>query len=365
MSISFEILLESKENAARVGRLHTPHGEIETPVFMPVGTRATVKSVTPEELKDLGVSIVLANTYHLYLRPGHEVIAGFDGLHGFMHWDRPILTDSGGFQVFSLAMLRKITDEGVMFQSHIDGSKHLFTPEKAIEIQEALGADIIMCFDECVPYPAAWEYVMSSVELTADWARRCRQAQRSDRAGLFGIVQGGMYTDLRAESAERLIEIGFPGYAIGGLSVGEPQDLMNEIASCTLPLLPKELPRYVMGVGKPENLIDLVAMGADMFDCVLPTRNARNGQLFTRRGTVNIKNACYISDHDPVEAGCSCYTCRNYSKSYLRHLYMSKEILSYTLNTIHNIHFFMQLMKDIRTAIADNRLGSLRREITG
>ncbi len=361
MSISFEILFESKENAARVGRLTTPHGEIETPVFMPVGTQATVKALTPEELQDLGVSIILANTYHLYLRPGHEVIAGFNGLHNFMHWDRPMLTDSGGFQVFSLAKLRKINDEGVTFQSHIDGSKHVLTPERAVEVQEALGADIIMCLDECTPYPASREYARSSLELTTDWAKRCKEAKRSDRSALFGIVQGGMYKDLRIESAERLIKIGFPGYAIGGLSVGEPQDLMNEIASHTLPLLPQERPRYVMGVGKPKNLIDLVAMGADMFDCVLPTRNARNGQLFTRHGTINIRNACYVSDHEPVEAGCPCYTCQNYSRSYLRHLYMAREILAYRLNTIHNIHFFMKLMKEIRSAVRKGTLDKLRK----
>lgn len=362
MSISFEIACESQENAARVGRLKTPHGDVDTPVFMPVGTQATVKSLTPEELHDLGVSIILANTYHLYLRPGHEVIAQFDGLHKFMHWDGPILTDSGGFQVFSLAKLREINDEGVIFQSHIDGSRHILTPEKAIEVQEALGADIIMCLDECTPYPASQEYARSSLELTTQWAKRCREAQRSDRSALFGIVQGGMYKDLRDESVEGMIEIGFPGYAIGGLSVGEPLDLMNEIASHTLPLLPKELPRYVMGMGKPENLIDLVAMGADMFDCVLPTRNARNGQLFTRHGTINIKNARHISDQEPIEAGCSCYTCRNYSRSYLRHLYMAQEILSYRLNTIHNIHFFMELMKDIRSAVRNGTMSKLREE---
>ncbi|MBW2645232.1 MAG: tRNA guanosine(34) transglycosylase Tgt [Deltaproteobacteria bacterium] len=362
MAVSFEILFESKENAARVGRLTTPHGEIETPVFMPVGTQATVKALTPEELQDLGVSMILANTYHLYLRPGHEVIAGFNGLHNFMHWDRPILTDSGGFQVFSLAKLRKITDEGVTFQSHIDGSKHVLTPERAVEIQEALGADIIMCLDECTPYPSSREYARSSLELTTDWAKRCKKTKQSDRSVLFGIVQGGMYKDLRVESAERLIEIGFPGYAIGGLSVGEPRELMNEIASHTLPLLPQECPRYVMGVGKPQNLIDLVAMGADMFDCVLPTRNARNGQLFTRSGTINIRNACYTSDHEPIEAGCTCYTCQNYSRSYLRHLYMAREILAYRLNTIHNIHFFMKLMKEIRSAVREGTLNKLQKE---
>ena len=362
MSISFEILFESKENASRVGRLQTPHGEVETPIFMPVGTQATVKSLTPEELRDLGVSMILANTYHLYLRPGHEVIAGLDGLHKFMHWDGPILTDSGGFQVFSLAKLRDITNEGVTFQSHLDGSKHLFTPEKVVEIQEALGGDIIMCLDECVPYPASREYARSSSELTTDWARRCKEAKRSDRSTLFGIVQGGMYHDLRIESAARLIEIGFPGYAIGGLSVGEPQALMNDIAYHTLRILPKEFPRYVMGVGRPNNLIDLVAMGADMFDCVLPTRNARNGQLFTRSNTINIKNACYVSDQEPIEAGCSCYTCQNYSKSYLRHLYMAREILAYRLNTIHNIHFFMQLMRDLRSAIRDGTMHRLRQD---
>jgi queuine tRNA-ribosyltransferase len=306
--------------------------------------------------------MILANTYHLYLRPGHEVIARFDGLHKFMHWDGHILTASGGFQVFSLAKLREITDAGVTFHSHLDGSKHLLTPEKGVEIQEALGADIMMCLDECTPYPASREYARSSLELTTDWASRCKEAKRSERSTLFGIVQGGMYADLRLESAERLIEIGFPGYAIGGLSVGEPHDLMNDIVYHTLPVLPKERPRYVMGVGRPKNLIDLVAMGADMFDCVLPTRNARNGQLFTRCGTVNIKKACYISDQEPIEAGCSCYTCQHYSKSYLRHLYMAREILAYRLNTIHNIHFFMQLMKDIRNAVRDGTMHRLQKD---
>ncbi|MFH1076442.1 MAG: tRNA guanosine(34) transglycosylase Tgt [Pseudomonadota bacterium] len=363
MAISFKVLLESKDNASRLGVLSTPHGEVETPVFMVVGTYGTVKAMTPEELAEAGVSIVLANTYHLYLRPGHNIIAKCGGLHKFMNWPGPILTDSGGFQVFSLAKLRKLTDEGVIFQSHIDGSRHLLTPEKAVEIQETLGSDIMMCLDECTPYPATWEYAKKSLELTSIWAQRSQLAKRSSSA-LFAIVQGGMYKDLRKESAEQLLRLGFPGYAIGGLSVGEPQNLMYETAEHTLSLLPKELPRYAMGIGMPENLIDLVAMGVDMFDCVVPTRNARNGQLFTTtHGVITIRNACYKDDKEPLDAGCSCYTCCNYSRAYLRHLYMAREILSCRLNTIHNIHFFMELMRTIRRAVREGKLLELKKQV--
>ena len=332
--------------------MHTPHGSINTPAFIPVGTQATVKSLTPEELSDLGVQIILANTYHLYLRPGHNVISALGGLHRFMHWSLPILSDSGGYQVFSLAKLRQISDRGVIFQSHIDGSRHLLTPEKAIEIQEALGSNIMMCLDECTPYPATHAECRESVSLSIDWARRCKESHRTDSGGaLFGIVQGGMFQDLRAQAVSALTDIGFDGYALGGLSVGEPKEAMLDVAAFTLPLLPDSLPRYIMGVGRPEELLELVSLGADMFDCVMPTRNARNGQLFVSTGTVNISNTRYRHDEGPVEAGCSCYTCKHYSRAYLRHLFIAKELLVYRLNTIHNIHHFMTLMTKMREAI--------------
>ena len=353
MTFSFELIHKSTENHARLGRVHTSHGAVDTPVFMPVGTLATVKSLTPEELNELDVQIILGNTYHLYLRPGHDTIAALGGLHTFMHWDRPILTDSGGYQVFSLAKLRKIADEGVTFQSHLDGSKHLLTPEKAVEIQEALGSDIMMCLDECTPYPATHIEAEKSLALSNDWAKRCMESRSSDVNALFGIVQGGMYEDLRTRGVETLVDLGFDGYALGGLSVGEPKDAMHDVASFTLPLLPQEFPRYIMGVGTPEDLVELVSLGADMFDCVIPTRNARNGQLFVKTGTLNICNAQYQSDDSPVEADCTCYTCKNYSRAYLRHLFMAKEILAHRLNTIHNIHYFMNLMADLRKAIVE------------
>ena len=362
MSFSFELIHKSPDSAARLGRIHTPHGSVETPVFMPVGTQATVKSLAPEELIELGVQIVLGNTYHLYLRPGHEVISKLGGLHRFMHWDGPILTDSGGYQVFSLAKLRKISDEGVVFQSHLDGSTHLLTPEKAIEIQEALGSDIIMCLDECTPYPATWEYAKKSLDLSVNWAIRCKEYHRATRGALFGIVQGGMFEDLRAKGVRALTDIGFDGYALGGLSVGEPKETLLEVAGFTLPLLPDRLPRYVMGVGTPEDLVELVCLGADMFDCVIPTRNARNGQLFVRTGTLNICNARFREDERPVEANCRCYTCAHYSRAYLRHLFMAKEILAYRLNTIHNIHYFMTLMRGLRKAIKEGTLLAFKNE---
>jgi queuine tRNA-ribosyltransferase len=327
---------------------------------MPVGTLGTVKSLTPEDLSGLGVQILLANTYHLYLRPGHEVVARLGGLHRFMHWEGPILTDSGGFQVFSLAKLRKISDEGVTFQSHLDGSKHLLTPEKAIEIQQALGSDIIMCLDECTPYPASHEEADRSLSLTIDWARRCRTYHRSRGGALFGIVQGGMFEDLRTRSVEALTDLGFDGYAVGGLSVGEPKDAMLRTAASTLPLLPEAQPRYVMGVGHPLDLVNLVSLGADMFDCVIPTRNARNGQLFVRTGTLNISNSCHRDDEAPVDSTCSCYTCRHYSRAYLRHLFMARELLAYRLNTLHNIHFFMRLMEEMREAVQQGTFSRFR-----
>jgi queuine tRNA-ribosyltransferase len=362
MTFSFEILSRSSDTGARLGKMHTDHGDVETPAFIPVGTQATVKSLTPEELSELGVQIILANTYHLYLRPGHDVIAGFGGLHQFMHWAGPILTDSGGYQVFSLSKLRELSAEGVTFQSHLDGSRHLLTPEKAVDIQEALGSDVMMCLDECTPYPATRTESLASLDLSTNWARRCKARHEPGRGALFGIVQGGMFQDLRAQAAGFLIDIGFEGYALGGLSVGEPKALMMEVSAATLPLLPDSLPRYVMGVGTPEELVELVALGTDMFDCVIPTRNARNGQLFVRSGSINICNAQYRDDQGPVEPGCPCYTCRHYSRAYLRHLFMAKELLAYRLNTIHNIHYFMTLMREMREDIREDRFEQFRKD---
>ncbi|MCH4888311.1 tRNA guanosine(34) transglycosylase Tgt [Acidaminobacter sp. JC074] len=363
MAIRYELIKECKQSGARLGRLHTPRGIINTPIFMPVGTAATVKAMTPEELKDMNAEIILSNTYHLYLRPGHELIEKAGGLHKFMNWDRPILTDSGGFQVFSLGDLRKITEEGVEFRSHIDGSKHFLSPEKATEIQNALGSDIMMAFDECAPYPADYDYVKKSLERTTRWAKRCKDAHKNpDRQALFGIVQGGMYKDLREQSVKELLELDFPGYSVGGLSVGEPKDLMNEVLDYTVPLLPKDKPRYLMGVGSPDALIDGVIRGIDMFDCVLPTRIARNGTAMTSQGKVVIKNAKHIEDFTPLDPDCDCYTCRNYTKAYLRHLFKSGEILSSRLLTTHNLYFLINLMKDVRQAIMDDRLLDFREE---
>jgi queuine tRNA-ribosyltransferase len=342
--------------------LKTPHGKIETPIFMPVGTQATVKAMTPEELCEVGSLIILANTYHLYIRPGHELVARMGGLHSFMHWDRPILTDSGGFQVFSLGELRKITEEGVRFQSHLDGSYHFISPERAIEIQEALGADIIMCFDECPPYPADYEYVRRSTELTGRWAFRCKEAKQRPDQALFGIVQGGMHRELRKMSAEELVALEFDGYALGGLSVGEEKGLMHEVMAFSAPMLPDEKPRYAMGIGSPEDLIEGINSGIDMFDCVMPTRNARNGMLFTSTGSINIKNAVHAEDSSPVDRECGCYVCRNYSRAYLRHLYRSGEILASRLNTWHNLHYYLMLMEEARKAIAQDSFTRFRHE---
>jgi len=350
----FDITHRCSRTRARAGVMHTAHGPVDTPVFMPVGTLGTVKALTPEDLAAIGAQIILGNTYHLYLRPGEEVIRSFKGLHGFMRWPGALLTDSGGFQVFSLARLARITPEGVTFQSHIDGSRHLLTPEKAIEIQGWLDADIMMCLDQCTAYPATREEVVRAAAITLDWARRCRDAWVGSGDGhqaLFGIVQGGMHADLRREAADRLGELGFSGYALGGLSVGEPLDRMLETAAAALPHLPAAAPKYVMGVGRPEDLIDLVCLGADMFDCVLPTRNARNGQLFTSTGTITITNARYRLDPGPPDPACTCYTCRTYSRAYLRHLLLSRELLGYRLNTIHNVHFFVDFLRRIREAV--------------
>ncbi|MBC2577761.1 tRNA guanosine(34) transglycosylase Tgt [Peptostreptococcus russellii] len=362
-AVRYELIKKCKQSGARLGRLHTPHGVIDTPIFMPVGTQATVKSMTPEELKEIDAQIILSNTYHLYLRPGHELIKKAGGLHNFMHWDRPILTDSGGFQVFSLGPLRKITEEGVEFRSHIDGSKHMLSPEKAMEIQNALGSDIMMAFDECAPYPADREYVKKSLERTTRWLQRCKDAHKNtENQALFGIVQGGMYKDLREQSAKEITAIDLPGYAIGGLSVGEPKELMYEVLDYTVGLLPENKPRYLMGVGTPDILIEAAIRGIDMCDCVLPTRIARNGTAMTSQGKVVVRNATYAEDFTTLDPECDCYTCRNYTKAYIRHLIKANEILGARLLSIHNLRFLLKLMEDVRQAIMDDRLLDFRDE---
>ncbi|WP_020675623.1 tRNA guanosine(34) transglycosylase Tgt [Geopsychrobacter electrodiphilus] len=359
--IPFRFDLLKQDGNARYGKIQTSRGIIETPVFMPVGTQATVKAMLPEALDELGAQIILANTYHLYLRPGHDLVRQLGGLHKFMNWSKPILTDSGGFQVFSLGDLRKIEENGVSFQSHLDGSKHHLTPELAIEIQQALDSDIVMVFDECIPYPADRTYVAASTSRSGRWAERCRKVLASGgEKALFGIVQGGMYEDLRRQSAEGLIDIGFEGYALGGLSVGEEASLMYEVMEYALPLLPQDKPRYVMGVGTPENLIEGVARGCDMFDCVMPTRNARNGVLFTGFGKLSIKQARFRDDPQPIDPCCDCYVCRNYSRAYLRHLFQSNEILSSVLNTHHNLYYYQQLMGSARQAISQGNFKVFR-----
>ncbi len=363
MGIEFQILHKDKYTRARVGILKTAHGSFETPVFMPVGTYGCVKSMSPDDLIETGTKIILANTYHLYLRPGHKLIEELGGLHRFISWNHPILTDSGGFQVFSLAKLRKITDEGVLFQSHLDGSKHFIRPEDAISIQRSLGSDIIMVFDECAPYPVEKGYIEKSVQRTTEWAKRCLTAMKGNRdQAIFGIVQGGVYMDMREKSAKELVQMDFDGYAIGGLSVGEEKEIRNRIVRETVPLLPTAKPVYLMGVGKPEDIIDAVTAGVDMFDCVIPTRNARNGTLFTKEGKIVIKNACYSKDERPVDEDCDCYTCRNFSRAYLRHLFTTKELLVYRLNTIHNLFYYQQLMEEIRKAILEDRFMEFREE---
>jgi queuine tRNA-ribosyltransferase len=350
----FEVLHKDSGTGARYGVLHTAHGDVPTPVFMPVGTAGAVKAMPNESLEALDARIILANTYHLYLRPGHERIEKLGGLHEFMSWKGAILTDSGGYQVFSHRELRSITEEGVQFRSHIDGGKNLFTPEKVIEIQQALGSDIAMVFDECTPYPAGYVDAEASMELSMRWARRCRdQWNRQDNGAraLFGIVQGSIYPDLRKRSADALRDLGLSGMAIGGLSVGEPKNLMYEVVEATVPQLPPEQPRYLMGVGTPEDLVRSVAMGVDMFDCVLPTRNARNGCLFTSEGRILIKNAAYAEDQDPLDSSCSCPTCRRYSRAYLRHLFLSGEYLYAVYGTLHNLTFYLDMMRKIRESI--------------
>ena len=376
-AVTFQLHKTDSRTKARRGTVTTPHGKIETPVFMPVGTAATVKAMHPEEVKDMGAQIILSNTYHLYLRPGHEVVREAGGLHKFMNWDRAILTDSGGFQVFSLGAMRKITEEGVKFQSHIDVSRHMISPEKSMEIQHALGSDIIMAFDECAPYPAERRYVEESLELTTRWLKRCVTAHReyADSLGgesgipgegcnqsLFGIMQGGTYPDLRKRSAEQIVEMDLPGYSIGGLSVGEPKELMYEVMDECVDWLPKEKPRYLMGVGSPDCLFEGVERGIDMFDCVLPTRIARHGMAMTSAGRLNIKNARFERDFSPLDPECDCPTCRNYSRAYLRHLFKSDEILGAMLMTNHNLHFLVKTMEQIRQAIDEDRFPELKKE---
>jgi queuine tRNA-ribosyltransferase len=327
---------------------------------MPVGTRATVKSLTPEDLYSLGAELILANTYHLWLRPGAHVVKALGGLHRFMHWERPLLTDSGGYQVFSLAPSSQVSEEGVTFQSHLDGSRHCLTPEEAIRVQEALGADIVMCLDECIAYPATDEETRQSTERTLRWARRCRGAKTRSDQELFAVVQGGTSPDLRRLCAEALVELDFSGYSVGGLSVGEPKEAMLEAAAAVLPLVPAERPCYLMGVGAPEDLVELVGLGADMFDCVLPTRSARTGQLFTTRGRIAIKNSRHQEEDGPIDERCTCYTCRHYSRAYLRHLFLSKELLAYRLNTIHNLWYFLELMREMRRAMAAGTFAEFR-----
>ncbi|CVK19589.1 Queuine tRNA-ribosyltransferase [Sporomusa sphaeroides DSM 2875] len=362
MAITYELIKRCSKTGARAGRIHTPHGVFDTPIFMPVGTQATVKAMSPDELKAMGAGIILSNTYHLYLRPGHDLVAEAGGLHKFMQWDRAILTDSGGFQVFSLGPLRKITEDGVTFRSHIDGSKHFLSPEKATEVQMALGADIIMAFDECVPYPAEHEYARQSTERTTRWAERCRKAHTRKDQALFGIVQGGMYKDLRTMSARDLVSLDFPGYAIGGLSVGEPKPLMYEMLEHTVPLLPQNKPRYLMGVGTPDCLLEGVMYGIDMFDCVFPTRVARNGTVMTNKGRLVVKNAEFARDFRPIDPDCNCYTCRNFSRAYIRHLLKTEEIFGLRLTTTHNLHFLVNFMKEMRQSILDERFLEFREE---
>ncbi|VDG96704.1 Queuine tRNA-ribosyltransferase [Lysinibacillus sphaericus] len=362
-AVTYEHIKTCKQTGARLGIVHTPHGSFETPTFMPVGTMATVKTMSPEELKEIGSGIILSNTYHLWLRPGHEIIREAGGLHKFMNWDRPILTDSGGFQVFSLSDMRKIEEEGVHFRHHLNGSKLFLSPEKAMDIQNALGSDIMMAFDECPPFPATYEYMKASVERTSRWAERCLNAhQRPNDQGLFGIVQGGEFEELRKQSAKNLTSLDFPGYAIGGLSVGEPKDIMNRVLEFTTPLLPADKPRYLMGVGSPDSLIDGAIRGVDMFDCVLPTRIARNGTLMTSNGRVVIKNAKYEKDFGPIDENCDCHTCKNYSRAYVRHLIKCNETFGLRLASYHNLYFLLNLMEQVRDAIRNDRLGDFREE---
>ncbi|RNF40958.1 tRNA guanosine(34) transglycosylase Tgt [Planococcus salinus] len=362
-AVTYEHIKTCKQTGARLGIVHTPHGSFETPAFMPVGTQATVKTMSPEELKAMDAGIILSNTYHLWLRPGNDVVKEAGGLHKFMNWDRPILTDSGGFQVFSLSEFRNIKEEGVHFRNHMNGDKLFLSPEKAMQIQNDLGSDIMMAFDECPPYPASHEYMKSSVERTSRWAERCLEAHgRKEDQGLFGIIQGGEYEDLRKQSAQDLVSLDFPGYAIGGLSVGEPKDVMNRALEFTTPLMPFNKPRYLMGVGSPDSLIDGAIRGIDMFDCVLPTRIARNGTLMTSTGRLNVKNAAFKRDFGPIDEKCDCYTCQNYSRAYVHHLIRADETFGLRLTSYHNLRFLLNLMEQVRQAIREDRLGDFREE---
>lgn len=362
-AVTYELIKVCKQSGARLGILHTPHGDIETPTFMPVGTQASVKGISPDELRALDAGIILSNTYHLYLRPGHELIREAGGLHKFMNWDRAILTDSGGFQVFSLSKLRKISEDGVRFRSHIDGSLHFLSPEKVMEIENALGADIIMAFDECAPYPSTYDYTKKSMYMTTRWAERCLKSHNeTETRSLFGIVQGGMYADLRKISAKDLVAMDFPGYAIGGLSVGEPAEIMYEMLDETVPLLPENKPRYLMGVGSPDYLIEGAIRGIDMFDCVLPTRIGRNGTVMTSNGRLIVRDAKYAKDFTPMDEECACPACKDHTRAYIRHLLKTGEIYGLRLTTIHNLYFLINLMKSIRCAILEDRLLDFKKE---
>ena len=362
-AVTYELLHIDKNSGARRGVVHTPNGDIQTPVFMPVGTQATVKSMTPEELKEeVGAQIILSNTYHLYLRPGSKIVREAGGLHKFMNWDRPILTDSGGFQVFSLGDLRTISEEGVEFKSHLDGKKLFFTPESVMETEEDLGSDIMMAFDECCPYPSTYEYTKNSMERTTRWAKRCKEAHKTENQALFGIIQGGFYKDLREKSAKDLIELDLPGYAIGGISVGEPKEEFLDILRFTTPLMPENKPRYLMGVGTPDYLIEAALAGIDMCDCVLPTRIARNGTALTSRGKLVVRNATYERDWRPLDEECDCYACKNYTRAYIRHLVKAKEILGVRLLSIHNLKFLTNLMEKVRIEIERDNLLNFKEE---
>ncbi|HEY4567519.1 tRNA guanosine(34) transglycosylase Tgt [Planococcaceae bacterium Storch 2/2-2] len=361
--VTYEPIKTCKQTGARLGIVHTPHGSFETPTFMPVGTLGTVKAMSTEELKEIGAGMILSNTYHLWLRPGTEVIQQAGGLHKFMNWDGPILTDSGGFQVFSLSKLRDIQEEGVHFRHHLNGSKLFLSPEKAMEIQNILGSDIMMAFDECPPYPASHDYMKKSVDRTTRWAKRCIEAHaRPEEQALFGIVQGGEYEDLRERSAKALVELDFPGYAIGGLSVGEPKDVMNRVLEFTVPHLPEDKPRYLMGVGTPDSLIDGAIRGIDMYDCVLPTRIARNGTLMTSNGRLVVRKKEYEFDFGPLDENCDCHVCKTYSRAYIRHLIRTDEILGLRLTSYHNLYFLVHLMEQVREAIREDRLGDFREQ---
>jgi len=355
MATHFTVIKKDPNTKARLGRLVTAHGEVETPCFMPVGTQGTVKAMLPRDLTEIGCQMLLGNTYHLYLRPGHELIRDLGGLHRFMSWPGPILTDSGGYQVFSLGKMRKISEEGVRFQSHLDGSSQLLTPEKAVEIQEALGSDIAMVLDECIAHDATREYVRISSERTIRWAERCLGARSKPDQLMFGIIQGGLFEDLRRGCVETMAPMAFEGFAVGGLGVGEGEERLNAIGSFTAELLPEERPRYLMGVGRPQDIVHAVRAGYDLFDCVVPTRNARNGTLFSAQGKINIKRAEYANDPRPLDESCACYCCRHFSRAYLRHLYMAGEILSSQLNSLHNLYFYHRLMDKCREAIRDGR----------